>query len=233
MNTETTETLVTVLETSATVPQIKAALLFTGVRDIRSYLNGLCIEHGPRGVRMIATDGHRVFIANMGESGSSEKPVRYVIERRVLEAAVKMVGKNESVSIQWVQTMRPDPQRPGVVIVECAKITAAGIPTTDVQDKFGRFPDYERVIPASTTGEIAQLNARYLADAAKAKYLLNGGSGVEGFIYVHHNGNGPAFVELCADAFAIVMPCLSDKPDEMQLPEWYTGKVEEEAANAA
>lgn len=240
----TTETL----SVSIPVPMLKAAMLFAAKDDmVRKYLVGVCIEHGPRGVRVLATDGHRMFVGNVAvderapesarESMKRAEPLRYVVSRDVIANAIKgHGGKRFSAPVEfvWERETKPDPEREGVVIVSCARITVGVVAfgqqvTTDVQDNMGRFPEYERIIPAKTSGKLAQFNAEYIADCAKARETLNDSRrGVTGYISIQHNGDSAAFVSLSADAFAIVMPMRGDKQCKDNLPEWFTGKPKAE-----
>lgn len=218
MNDHGTRTLSSLLPVAA----VKAALLFAGDQDIRGYLNGICVEHSPRGIRLIATDGHRLIVCNVIEGDTAERDsVRFVIHRDVLKAALKLVQKRQLVvACEWTQTRSADPTREGVTVIGTAKITLGGINTNDIQDAMGKFPEWERIVPASPSGELAQFNVMYLADAAKAAALLRGG--VAGYISIGHNGTSPALVNLSADAFAAIMPMRGDSQGEIKLPDWYT-----------
>jgi DNA polymerase III sliding clamp (beta) subunit (PCNA family) len=67
---------------------LKAALLFAPKNDVRAYLCGACIDHGPKGVRLVATDGHRLLVVNLTDTPQNLS-VRYVLSRDVMERAVK------------------------------------------------------------------------------------------------------------------------------------------------
>ena len=47
---------------------LKAALLFAPKHDVRAYLCGACIAHGPNGVRLVATDGHRLLVVTLTDT---------------------------------------------------------------------------------------------------------------------------------------------------------------------
>lgn len=199
------------------VAAIKAALLFAGDQDVRGYLNGVCVEHSPRGLRLVATDGHRMIVYNVDGAECTEDTIRFVIARDVLKAALKLVPKRgDSIVCTWKQTRSPDPERPGVTVIGSAVVTVGEITTQDLQDHLGKFPDIERVIPREVTGEVAQYDVEYLAEAKKAAILLG-----NRFISVGYNGTSPALINLSANAFAIVMPRRGDAPSDIRLPEWY------------
>ena len=215
------------------IAQLKAALLFAPKSDVvRQYLVGACFDYQPqRCMRLVATDGHRMIVINLGGEPNAVSGVRFVVSRDVLDRAVKAYAKERAIQVTWSQDTDPDPERGGVVIVRCAKITAGELPTTDVQDNSGRFPDYERIVPAKTSGKTAQFNALYLADCAKAAELLKATKRrdeVPGFINVAHNGDSAALIDLGESAFAIVMPCRAGALPA--LPDWFAGAPAKAAA---
>jgi DNA polymerase III sliding clamp (beta) subunit (PCNA family) len=218
------------------IAQLKAALLFAPKSDVvRAYLVGVCFDYQPqRCMRLVATDGHRMIVMNLGgepNAAGISSGARFVVSRDVLDRAVKAYAKEQSIQVTWSQDTDADPERPGVVIVRCAKITVGELPTTDVQDNSGRFPGYERIVPAKTSGKTAQFNALYLADCAKAADWLKATKRrdeVSGFINVAHNGDSAALVDLGESAFAIVMPCRPGA--EPALPDWYAGAPAKAAA---
>ncbi len=223
----TTKTLTCEIPTAA----IKAAILFAATDDIRKYLVGACVEHSPQGVRLIATDGHRMLVQRIAIADETSETTRYVVSLEVLKAAVKLAGalKHGIVSCIWTQDTNPDATRPGVQCVSCATITLHGISTVDVQDDFGKFPVWDRLPPREPSGVLAQFNVMYLADCGKARGLLLG-KGKE-YVSIGHNGSGPALVPLTDDAFAVVMPMRGDT--EFHLPAWMDSKASKTIAQAA
>jgi DNA polymerase-3 subunit beta len=219
MNDHGTRTLQCELPVSA----IKACLLFAGKDDIRGYLNGMCVEHTPKGIQLIACDGHRLIVYNVEGAEPAEVSTRFVISRAVLASALKLVPKgNVAISCVWSQTRSADPTRQGVTVIGASSINVGGVVTADVQDALGKFPEWERIVPQTVSGEVSQFNVLYLADAAKAAALLKGGCGVAGYISVGHNGTSAALVNLSSDAFAAIMPMRGDAQADIKLPDWYT-----------
>lgn len=225
MNHQATTTLKCALPISA----IKAALLFAGKEDIRGYLNGLCVEFAPGTVRLIAVDGHRLIVQNiplMEDAPSCAAPVRFVVARDAVNAALKLAPKRTvAIECTYTQTTEPDTTRVGVTIVSVARIDFGGVNAVDLQATLGRFPEWERVVPNACSGELAQYNADYLADAQKAGALLG-----NRFISVGYNGTSPALITLTDNAFAIVMPMRGADPTEIKLPGWYANPGAKKAA---
>jgi hypothetical protein len=114
-----------------------------------------------------------------------------------------------------------------VTIQHCARVTVGELAAEDIQDRCGKFPDYERIIPMTPSGEVAQFNALYLADCAKAADLL-GRTRIKGYVTVAHNGTSAALVDLGEHAFAVLMPC---RGEPMTCPpDWYTAAPAKAAA---
>ena len=214
---------------------LKAALLFAAkdAGETRGYLKGVCVEHVADHVRLIATDGHRLLCVKVGPDAAlgAANRYRYVIPRDVIASALKLHAKAPLIAIKWERETVPDPERPGVTIVRCARVDVGGIVTTDVQDASGPFPDYERIVPRETSGKLAHFNTEYLNDCSKAKALL-GARGVPGFIEVFHNGDSAGVVDIDSDAFAVVMP-MRGSGATFALPEWFAGAGDSAKERAA
>jgi hypothetical protein len=202
-----------------TPKQLKAALLFAAKNDSRKRLEGVCIEHGPLGSRLLATDGHRLLCVNLGDAVKREKVLRYVIARDVVEPIVKGFAKLPSVAIHFEQDAPTlDPERPDVKVVSVPRIHIHGVATVDVQAADNVFPDYTEIVPEKCSGKLAQFNPSYISDCAKASELLEGKAA---YANIAHNGHGPALVDVGPNALAIVMPLWGEVA--MTPPAWYTG----------
>jgi DNA polymerase-3 subunit beta len=205
--------------TQLSVGQIRAALLFAADRDVRYYLNGVCIEHSPQGERAIATDGHRLICVNIDVSDRIRASAvhRFIVPRETLENVLKVHDKNLAVVITYNTETKK---------VQVGQLSA------DAVD--GTFPEYERVVPDKLSGEVAQFNWRYLADCIKARSLLTTRKMTDPAVNVGiaHNGNRPAWVSLSEDAFAIVMPMSADDVATAP-PSWFRAPAKEEEKAAA
>lgn len=209
------------LQCELPIAALKACLLFAGKDDIRGYLNGICVEHTRKGIQLVAVDGHRMIVYNVEGAESTADPMRFVISRAVVASALKLVPKgNVAIACVWTQTRSADPARQGVTVIGTASINVGGIVTADLQDGLGKFPEWERTVPQTVSGEVSQYNVMYLADAAKAASLLKGG--VTGYISVGHNGTSPALINLAENAFAVIIPMRGDPISGIKLPDWYT-----------
>ncbi|AGK49418.1 DNA polymerase III beta subunit, central domain protein [Burkholderia thailandensis MSMB121] len=178
---------------------LKAALLHAAKKDIRFYLNGVCIEAHEKETRVIGTDGHRAAVIRVPTENVSVSPgTRFIIPRATVEAMkiskaalkhpIVIEGPNDNGEYRATGVF-------GVAIFQAVE---------------GVFPDYRHIIPETTSGTLAQYNPAYLADMAKAAELLG-----HKFIYVEHNGDGPARVTVphYSDFVGVVMPVRSDKAE--------------------
>ncbi|MEM1263455.1 MAG: DNA polymerase III subunit beta [Pseudomonadota bacterium] len=101
-------------------------------QDVRYYLNGLLIETAEKGVRAVATDGHRLALADIDVVGSEAAGKQVIVPRKgVIELQRLLKGEGELTLELGDNHIR--------VQVGDIRFTSKLID--------GRFPDYERVIP--------------------------------------------------------------------------------------
>lgn len=172
-----------------------AAYTHAAVKDVRYYLNGVCID--TRAGRIIATDGHRIFIC---AGPKCDAGAQYILPASLLDRLKKVKSKHE-----FILEVSTD----GNAVSVCIG------PDTLKDDLIdGTFPNYERIIPHTFSGETSQFNLGYLSDAADALALYYGlKKHVQGFAGMVHNGTGPALVHMIEaesglepTAFVLVMP---------------------------
>ena len=102
-------------------------------QDVRYYLNGLLLELSASGLRAVATDGHRLAIAEMDlKADVGDSPRVLILPRKGVGELLRLLGEEE----------------PMELVIGSNAVRAA---FSDMQftSKLidGRFPDYERVIP--------------------------------------------------------------------------------------
>jgi DNA polymerase-3 subunit beta len=201
---------------------IKSLLICAARQDVRYYLNGVCVDARADGtVVLVATDGHRMLaypILGGANSVEALAPGEYVIPREALEAVkpAKVGRTTLPIHIDIVTAAdQPDPARAGVMIKGKTTITITGATSTVTAPIDGKFPDWRRVVPASTSGEIAQFNADYIAGFGDICKLLGGKYGP----YINHNGGACAAITNLPGALGILMPLRLDGDDFR-----YTGK---------
>jgi DNA polymerase-3 subunit beta len=178
---------------------IKALLLIAPKADIRSYLNGVCVDARANGdVVLVATDGHRLLAVPLPvDSIESCAPGQYIIPRDTLDAVKPCKAGKHSLPLT-------------IEIVD-ARITITGATTATSPTIDGRFPDWRRVMPKSANNEPAQFNSDYFASFGKVAALLGASTKTGVTAVIHHNGTGAALVTFPAsEALGGIMPCRVD-----------------------
>ena len=185
---------------------LKASLFTMPKKDIRFYLNGAYLDF-PKG-RIVSTDGHCLFA---GKIDSCDYPA-VIVPRETIEAILKILGKrNEHFSVE-VTVEAPDGQQPIV------KLSAMGA-TVAASAIDGSYPEYERVIPRQTSGELAQFNPEILTACRDA---LNTYSHQKHWFAVEHNGPSGALMA-GPDCLAIAMPMRMEPCHDLS---WFDGRQE-------
>ena len=106
-------------------------------QDVRYYLNGLLLEVAPRGLKTVATDGHRLAVAHFeSETGVVESKAIIVPRKGVLELARLLASEDTELNVR--------------VGSNAVQLTVGDVRfTSKLID--GKFPDYGRVIPDEET----------------------------------------------------------------------------------
>jgi len=164
---------------------LRAALICTSTEETRYYLQGVSIEPNARDLRVVSTDGHRLFCARLDVVTDVE---RFLIPADALGRALKGY-------------------KPKVLIVsrEGNLWRAGDVVFTPID---GVFPDsWPRILPKDPPQEPkhAVFNPAYLVDMVKIAVVLDGKGS---FPSVHADGLNPALVTFGVreDCIAVVMP---------------------------
>lgn len=103
-------------------------------QDVRYYLNGLLLETEGKKLRAVATDGHRLALAEVGLGSAASRGEQLIVPRKgVLELNRLLDGDGDVEVVLGKNHIR-------------AKIDGIRL-TSKLID--GRFPDYNRVIPSA------------------------------------------------------------------------------------
>jgi DNA polymerase III subunit beta len=103
------------------------------VQDVRYYLNGLLVELREGGLRAVATDGHRLALAETEGAGETEVKRQVIIPRKgILELQRLLEGGEAKVLLVFGRNHVRAELADSVVVTKLID---------------GRFPDYEAVIP--------------------------------------------------------------------------------------
>jgi DNA polymerase-3 subunit beta len=101
-------------------------------QDVRYYLNGLLLDIGEGQLRAVATDGHRLAIAEIPvETGDAARQV--IVPRKGISELLRLLGNGEE----------------EVVIELGSNAVQVTLPEVRLTSKLidGKFPDYRRVVP--------------------------------------------------------------------------------------
>lgn len=127
-------------------------------QDVRYYLNGLLLELGAQRIHAVATDGHRLALAEAAvEYAGNERQV--IVPRKGVQEMLRLLGDDEgAVELRF-----------GANHVRCA------LPGVTLTSKLidGRFPDYHRVIPAKHTRSVRVDREGFREVLARVAILAN------------------------------------------------------------
>lgn len=132
-------------------------------QDIRYYLNGLLLVVESKLLRVVATDGHRLGMAcsqleNMGDT-AEKSPQEVILPRKTVIELIKLLGDNdEEVTIEIGQNQTRF-SFSNIILV--SKIVE------------GKFPDFNRVIPADYQNHIQIDRILLLQSLQRASILSN------------------------------------------------------------
>lgn len=129
-------------------------------QDVRYYLNGLLLLVDGSELRAVATDGHRLAYASMslGENTSLPRQELILPRKTVLELNRLLADTEDTVQIEMASNQ---------IRFRFGNITLV----SKLID--GKFPDYERVVPASLKNLVALNRATLLQSMVRAAILTN------------------------------------------------------------
>ncbi len=186
---------------------LRAARTHAATNDVRYYLQGVYLDTAAG--KVVATDGHRLFVANARGVKSNYPAV--IIPNETIDAALKQFtgeyARGKSLGAVDV-----------TVTVDESHL-AIGTPTGSVTGKAldGRFPEWRRVVPkpdAIGAQVPAVLNPRYLTDACEALSIarnLSKKAAEQHAVRIHMRGTDSTIVaDSGADVLVVVMPLRND-----------------------
>jgi len=197
-----------------------AASLFRGVEDIRYYLNGLYLETGAFGARLVGCDGHQLAVAKL----EGCYPNATIIIPGSLVAAVKTKAKEpQHVVLEFkegTQSYKKSGADKGAFIARDITLTFGEL-TTTAKELDGKYPEYRRVVPAEVDGTISQFDPKFVNRIDKACSIL----GYKFFAGIAHNGNSSG-MSVIDDGFLVVTMPLKVEPRKSS-PSWVQEPVSE------
>lgn len=105
-------------------------------QDVRFYLNGLFFEFGDQSLRAVATDGHRLALAQTEVEGAKFPETRIIIPRKAVTELQRLLGSGKSAVDLKLNS--------NTIQVELGSVRL----TSKLIE--GRFPEYQRVIPSQS-----------------------------------------------------------------------------------
>jgi DNA polymerase-3 subunit beta len=214
------------MEIKLTVPAkyIAVLKLFAAEKDMRSYLNGICLEIGRTESRLVAIKGHMLGCFRVAsDQPDIDNPLTSICIASDLLKHIKPAGDVEFVIGAPVSDT--DGRRE-------VRITYAGLSivghTTD-----SKYPDWRRVIPDKVSGEAAQFNPEYIGRLAKAWACLHGKRSP--MVAIAHNGDSAALIGMDDSNFCgLIMPIGKHFVTvPAYAPDWATGAGPRAVENVA
>lgn len=107
-------------------------------QDVRYYLNGLLFDIGEGVLRAVATDGHRLAIAEMPAPGV-ETARQVIVPRKAISELLRLLGSGDE----------------EVTIEVGSNAIRIALPEVRLTSKLidGKFPDYRRVVPTEESSD--------------------------------------------------------------------------------
>lgn len=109
-------------------------------QDVRYYLNGLLLETSTKGLRAVATDGHRLALCDVGLQGFDGGKAQVILPRKGVQELQKLLGGDGDVQVSIGSNH---------IRLQVGDIRF----TSKLID--GRFPDYDRVIPQISNNRVS------------------------------------------------------------------------------
>ena len=137
---------------------LKSAEFAMAQQDIRYYLNGMLLVIEKGSLQAVATDGHRLSWASLGIEGDFARQEVILPRKTVLELGKLLADTDDPVTVD--------------VLANQVRFRFANIElVSKVVD--GKFPDYNRVIPAGHAKRIELPRTELLAALQRAAILSN------------------------------------------------------------
>ncbi|MGU4696756.1 DNA polymerase III subunit beta [Burkholderia cepacia] len=145
-----------------TIAQLKAAQFLAAENDLRSYFNGVYLEATPFETRLVGCDGMKIGVVRHAVENDISADTALIVPNDIIDKA--RVTKRDMLSAARVEIENGQ-------YTLCVDVAGLRLPFAPVD---GRFPEYRRVFPKTTSGEPGQFDPQLLVAFAKAgKTLLH------------------------------------------------------------
>lgn len=143
---------------------------FAAVQDVRYYLKGVLLEHGPGGTVLAATDGAVLGAYQVAPSPDATDLVQIIIPLSML----KGIKPRASAPVSLRAEEREPAEAGGPPRWWLTLSLPGGVSVSDYAVD-GRFPDWRRVVPRTASGEVThQFNPSLMAKFQRAAAALAG-----------------------------------------------------------
>jgi hypothetical protein len=191
---------------------LRAARTHAAEKDFRQYLQGVYLDTVAG--KVVATDGHRLFVANARGVKSNYPSV--IVPNETIDAALKQfTGDYARGKMLGAADV--------VITIGERDLVTITTPNGEVKGRTldGRFPEWRRVVPKPDTigAQVpAVLNPRYLTDACEAITIarnLSKKAAEQHAMRIHMRGTDSTIVaDSGADVLVVVMPLRNDLHSE-------------------
>ncbi len=101
-------------------------------QDVRYYLNGMLFEIKPERLRLVATDGHRLAMADIDVASSLKEEAQVIVPRKGIIELGRLLNEEGEVQLEFSKSHIRS-------VIGCYTFSSKLIE--------GKYPDYNRVIP--------------------------------------------------------------------------------------
>ena len=194
---------------------LKAAEVMSAKNDIRYYLNGVLVEVLDDEVRLVATDGHKMFF--LRKKHTISVPARLIVPNEVL-ALLKLKKQSKY-------------QRTAIISYGESERDKATLEYDGLEIGFrpidGVFPNYDKILAEgfNPSGETAHFNPAYFGDFQRAVAIAFGKSSSHQ-VTIWPNGGKPAPVTYRSETsfYGLIMPLRLT--ETYSAPDWAKPKEE-------
>jgi DNA polymerase-3 subunit beta len=185
---------------------LKAVSRYMAKTENRYYLNGVYVEASPQETRLIATDGYAMGILREQKAGDDLNDVSAIVYFIIPDTAIKtmLAWKSASKVFTDITVIVPDDYATNASAEFRADFAGNVLVFKRID---GKFPDYRRVIPEKTTGELAFYDPDLLVRVKRASEDLGNRKGE---FSLNYNGNSGALAQINTETIAVIMPMRTD-----------------------
>jgi len=179
--------------------QLAAIAMFAAKKDIRYYLNGVCIDTGPAGAFLVATCGHAIAVHQIDNvARPAGQLIMPLVPLASMIKANRRVGIKLTLPAGFAGTYDSNIRVKRQVTLESLKGEIAIMPEMD-----GRFPDWRQVARYDDAPYPKQVffNPHYLVRVADAADLIRGRKFA---VQVRPGGTGVGFAQLDNEGKTVV-----------------------------